>query len=225
MKLKLKILLLVELTVLVLLFLLAVSLYSRGTDDQMDTTGTSQTMDPLNSTVHIVPSQGVVGNPFDNTVPGGAGDNSATAAPATKPNEPATQPDKPATKPSVQSTEPTLPSSKPTESTTPSEPTTRPSVPSTKPSESVKPTEPSAQPGPTTRPTEPVQGTEPAMDYETYINLSATEQKAYRESFESLAAFFEWYNAEKKEYEAQKPEIEVGNGSIDLEDIMGGKNK
>jgi len=219
---KLNTLLFAELAVLALLVLLAVSLYSRETDDPVDTTQTSQTTNTVNNTMQIVPSQGVVDNPFEDINPGGTVDNSATIAPATKPNGPDTKPSEPINIPSTGSAESILPSSKPTESTSPSVSATRPSVPSTKPSETVSPSVPSTQPEPTTRPSEPAQESNPTMDYETYINLSAKEQKAYRETFESLAAFFEWYNAGKKEYEEQKPNVDIGNGTIDLEDIMGG---
>ena len=42
-------------------------------------------------------------------------------------------------------------------------------------------------------------------------------------SFDSVADFFAWYNAAKDEYEKQNPSVEIGGGSIDLGDIIGGK--
>ena len=150
MKRKFNMLLLVEVIVLALLLLLAVSLYYRVTDNHEDTIGALQ-----------------------------------TTTPTTKPDGP----------------------------------DTNPSVPSSEPSE---PTTPPAQTEPTTPPSEPVQEPDSTMNYEDYIKLSAKEQKAYRESFENLAAFFTWYNAEKKEYEEQQSKVNIGDGTIDLEDIMGG---
>lgn len=60
-----------------------------------------------------------------------------------------------------------------------------------------------------------------ASEYEAYHAMSGAEQKAYLESFESIEAFFEWYNAAKAEYEAAHPSIEIENGSVDLSQITG----
>jgi len=64
--------------------------------------------------------------------------------------------------------------------------------------------------------------TEPivTMTYKQYIELSAAEQAAFRKTFDSISDFFAWYNAAKAEYDAQNPGIDIGDGSIDLEDIM-----
>ncbi len=59
-------------------------------------------------------------------------------------------------------------------------------------------------------------------EFEWYNALSGEEQMAYMESFDSLAAFFDWYNAAKDEYEQLHPSIEIGNGEIDLGDLLGG---
>ena len=112
---------------------------------------------------------------------------------------------------------------KSTESTQPTE--------ATKPSDNKKPTEPSGnkkptettQPAETTKPTEatkPSQGGKSA--YETYMSMSPSEQKAFRASFGSTAEFFAWYNAAKDEYERNNGDQEVGDGSVDLEDVMNG---
>lgn len=71
----------------------------------------------------------------------------------------------------------------------------------------------------TTKPTEPAAK---LTDYEWYNSLSGAEQKAFMETFDSIEAFFDWYNNAKAEYEAQKPGIDVGDGVIDLEDFAGG---
>lgn len=96
-------------------------------------------------------------------------------------------------------TEPTKPANQ--EATKPStEPTEAPSQPSTDPTEEDKP-----------------------MDYLTFQAMSGAEQRAFQESFESLDAFFEWYNDAKEAYEKANPPIEVGgNGVIDMEDLVGG---
>lgn len=95
--------------------------------------------------------------------------------------------------------EPTTPANQ--EATKPStEPTEVPSLPSTDPTEEDKP-----------------------MDYLTFQSMSGAEQRAFQESFESLDAFFEWYNDAKEAYDKENPPIEVGgNGVIDMEDLVGG---
>ncbi len=56
-----------------------------------------------------------------------------------------------------------------------------------------------------------------AASYEAYLAMSGEEQSAFINSFSSTTAFFEWRNAAKAAYEAQNPDIEIGNGgSIDL---------
>ena len=60
------------------------------------------------------------------------------------------------------------------------------------------------------------------VTYEEYIAMSGTEQQKYLESFESIEAFFEWYNAAKEKYDKENPSIEIGDGSINMEDIIGG---
>ena len=61
---------------------------------------------------------------------------------------------------------------------------------------------------------------EVTITYEKYINLTADEQTAYRDSFESTEAFFTWFNAAKEGYEAQHPGIDVGDGNVNLEDLI-----
>lgn len=57
-------------------------------------------------------------------------------------------------------------------------------------------------------------------EYEKFQEMSASDQHAYMNSFESVDAFFEWYNAAQAEYEATKNEIVVGSGSINFEEII-----
>lgn len=57
---------------------------------------------------------------------------------------------------------------------------------------------------------------ETVTSYEWYHAMSGAEQKAFIESFDSIEDFFAWYNRAKAEYEAQNPDIEVGDGNVDL---------
>lgn len=96
----------------------------------------------------------------------------------------------------------------------------------TKAPDPTQPTEPQptqpTQPAPTETqpaPTEPQE-----MDYAAYHAMSPAQQQAYMESFESMEAFFVWYENAKQEYEAANPPIDVGNGSIDMNEILNGNN-
>lgn len=72
-------------------------------------------------------------------------------------------------------------------------------------------------------PTEPPQKDEPeGMTYEKYTNMSGDEQRSYRESFASVSAFFDWYNAEKAEYDAKNSGAVLEDGTLDLENVMNG---
>lgn len=75
----------------------------------------------------------------------------------------------------------------------------------------------------TSVPAEPAETVAKTTEYEWFHALSGEEQEAYMDSFDSIAAFFEWYNAAKAEYEELHPSIEVGDGNIDLGQIIGGK--
>ena len=97
----------------------------------------------------------------------------------------------------------------------------------TEPAETVEPTQPAeptapAEPEvsePTTEPTQPPANVQ--MDYEAFHNMSPADQQAYMGSFENLDLFFAWYNQAKAEYEAANPPIDVGDGSVDMGDLIG----
>ena len=89
----------------------------------------------------------------------------------------------------------------------------------TKPTENTKPAE-TTKPAESTQPSKPAQGGKSA--YETYMSMSPDEQKAFRATFGSTAEFFAWYNAAKAEHEKNDDTVDVGNGTIDLEDAMNG---
>ena len=58
------------------------------------------------------------------------------------------------------------------------------------------------------------------LSYEDYNAMSAASQRAYMESFEDVEDFFVWYYDAKDAYDAAHPDIEVGDGVIDLEDLL-----
>ena len=89
--------------------------------------------------------------------------------------------------------------------------------------------EPTPEPTPDPEPEVPGGTEEPAddgkMTYEKYIGLNGFEQQAFMETFDSIPAFFEWYNTAKAEYEANREIIEIGgDGTIDLGDIINRQN-
>lgn len=57
---------------------------------------------------------------------------------------------------------------------------------------------------------------ETVTSYEWYHAMSGAEQKAFIESFDSIEDFFAWYNSAKAEYEALHPDVEIGDGNVDL---------
>ena len=89
-----------------------------------------------------------------------------------------------------------------------SQPTGTSSVPSS--SASVPATQPSTQATqPSSAPKDPVK-----MDYQTFQSMTGAEQRAFQDSFESIEAFFAWYNAAKEAYEKENPPIEVGGDGV-----------
>lgn len=87
-----------------------------------------------------------------------------------------------------------------------------------KATEAPKETEASTEPA-----TEPTEAPEDdgTMNYDKYMSLSAKEQSDYMNSFESVDAFFAWYNAAKDEHDSKNTEIEIGDGSFDLGELEG----
>ena len=56
-----------------------------------------------------------------------------------------------------------------------------------------------------------------SLDYKTFKAMTATQKKAYQESFESMDAFFEWYNAAYEAYREANPPTEIdGSGVVTL---------
>lgn len=59
------------------------------------------------------------------------------------------------------------------------------------------------------------------LSYEGYNAMSGAQQRAYMESFENIDDFFDWYFEAKEAYEAEHPDIDVGDAVIDLDELMG----
>ena len=106
---------------------------------------------------------------------------------------------------------------------------------SVKPNENYKPVKPKpTEPKPTTtKPTIPSTETSvpeespsevDLMDYEKFLNMTSAEQQKYVESFSDIDAFFAWYNAAKEAYEKENPPISIGNGEINIGDIIESKD-
>lgn len=91
---------------------------------------------------------------------------------------------------------------------------------STAPTTTTTPTT-ATTPTTSTTPTTPVTPTTPSgavsIDYETFKAMTGAEKKAYQESFETIDAFFEWYNAALDAYKKANPPTEIdGSGNITL---------
>lgn len=59
------------------------------------------------------------------------------------------------------------------------------------------------------------------LSYEEYHAMTPTNQRLYMESFNDPEAFFNWYNAAYEKYLKDHPAIDVGNGSVDIGDLIG----
>lgn len=59
------------------------------------------------------------------------------------------------------------------------------------------------------------------IGYMDYHNMSATEQKAFINTFESYDAFFDWLDAAKEKYEKEMVEID-GSTPVNAGDLVGG---
>ena len=70
---------------------------------------------------------------------------------------------------------------------------------------------------------EPAKSDTPAK-YEDFMNMSSKDQQKFVDSFANMDAFFDWYNAAKKVYEQENPPIEVGDGVINIGEIIEEKN-
>ena len=99
-------------------------------------------------------------------------------------------------------------------------PSTAPAAP---PSDDEQATDPTTKPSEDEK-TEIDSSAEELSDYEAFQAMSAEEQQAFIATFEDMDAFFEWYNRVKEAYEAANPPIEIGDGDVDMGDIIGGND-
>lgn len=61
-----------------------------------------------------------------------------------------------------------------------------------------------------------------SLTYTEFWDLTPEQQQAYQASFESLDAFFQWYNAAVEQHEAENPPIVIGpDGVVDLDKVGG----
>lgn len=169
---------------------------------------TTEAVDAPETTEATVP--GVEANVFDG--------NENTVTEPEKETTASTEPKE--TKPSGGSTTPTKPAGsggleEPDDIDPPE--TSKPAEEAEKETEPSQPTEPENQ-----ETTPPASSTQ--SDYEIFQAMTPSEQQAYMESFESIDAFFDWYDQAKSEHEAANPSIDVGNGNIDLDEIIGGNS-
>lgn len=68
--------------------------------------------------------------------------------------------------------------------------------------------------------TEPPKNPAQELTYQQFKDLPPAQQQEYQESFESIDAFFEWYNAAKEAYDKENPPILIGpDGVVDLDKI------
>jgi hypothetical protein len=51
--------------------------------------------------------------------------------------------------------------------------------------------------------------------------MSPSEQQEHMNSFDSVEDFFDWYDQAKTEHDAANPPIEVGDGSVNLDEVLG----
>lgn len=119
----------------------------------------------------------------------------------------------------------------PTQPVTPTQPT-QPEDPQNPedPADTTRPTTPVVDP---TQPTEP-EATQPVYDiidyasltYEQWVALPVEQAQNVVLSLKTTAdydAFFAWYNKALEDYKAAHPGIEVGNGPIDMNELLGNK--
>lgn len=59
-----------------------------------------------------------------------------------------------------------------------------------------------------------------SVSYEEYNSMTPEAQVAYYNQFSSMEAFVKWYNEAKAAYDAEHGSIEVGDGNIDLGDLV-----
>ena len=61
-----------------------------------------------------------------------------------------------------------------------------------------------------------------SAEYEAFCAMTGAEKKAYQNSFETIDAFFEWYDAAMEAYNKEHPPTEIGSdGTINMDGLTG----
>ena len=94
---------------------------------------------------------------------------------------------------------------------------TEPAQTETQPAQPEEPTAPPATEAPTAP---PATSTSCGCAYQQFLNMSAVEQEAYMNSFESPLAFIEWAKQAKIEHEAHDTSIKVEGGDLNIGDFI-----
>lgn len=58
------------------------------------------------------------------------------------------------------------------------------------------------------------------VSYPDYIAMSADQQLAFIYGFSTIEGFLEWYDVEKTKYDEQNPGQDLGDGEIDLGELL-----
>lgn len=59
------------------------------------------------------------------------------------------------------------------------------------------------------------------MDFGTFKTMAPSRQRAYQESFESIDAFYDWYEAAQEAYDKEHTPIEIVDGIVDMSEFVG----
>ena len=90
---------------------------------------------------------------------------------------------------------------------------TDPTTETTNPDTTEETTQPDPETEETTAPAKPAPS---QTAYEAYEAMSAAQQRDFMMSFETIEKFFDWYNNAKAEYDKAHPDIEIGDGKVDI---------
>lgn len=75
-------------------------------------------------------------------------------------------------------------------------------------------------PNPTDSPTSEPETERNYVTYQEYNNMTPEEQTAYFSQFPSMREFIKWHNEAKAKYDKEHGVIDVGDGKIDINDII-----
>ena len=58
------------------------------------------------------------------------------------------------------------------------------------------------------------------VSYPDYVAMTAEQQLAFIYGFSTIEGFLEWYDNEKTKYDEQNPGQDIGDGEIDLGELL-----